>query len=391
MSFKSDAPGVTSPGTSKTKPKSPRPYVTGNRFAPICLRTNKCNCCASGFEHSRFVQTLGRISVGGERWRKPIMWIALISSCLTMILAILSCLGFEKNENLVRAFPWTKGKFHITSQSPPLNVEVNFHVGLGAIIVDTLNVPVWLNSAKATKLKQMNEVQTFDSQACKEGFLSETFNTTLCTTCQEASAGLLVPAIFAVITCLPSIQTDIQRMFPRYDLNCQKFMAVFVAGMFGTISTLATIYGYSSGCWRNFPEKGWHQITPENTLRNHINVMFDGNWYGGPGLSLMIAATLLKVVNMICHLIVPTPNFCRTLEGENDLIVIVHKKESEKDIECEKSSLKEEELSKEKLNNIDDEKLSLKDDTVQGCNTSVKEDIQLEEITSKSEIRNVEK
>jgi hypothetical protein len=296
-----------------------------------------------------------------------------------MILAILSCLGFEKNENLVRAFPWTKGKFHITSDSPQINMEVHVHVGLGAIIVDTFNVPDWLSKAKATKLKRMNEVQAFDSEGCKKGFLTETLNTTLCTTCQEASAGLLVPAIFAVITCLPSIQTDIQRMFPRYDLNCQKFMAVFIAGMFGTISTLATIYGYSSGCWRNFPEKGLHQITPENTLSNHINVMFDGNWYGGPGLSLMIAATLLKVVNMICHLIVPTPKFCRAIEGENDLIVIVHKKESAKDTEYEKSSLKGEEQSKNELNNIDVERLSLKDDTVQGCNTSVKEEIQLEE------------
>ena len=386
MSSKSDLPEAKLQGSSKPKPKSPRPYVTGNRFAPICLRTNKCNCCASGFEHSRFAQTLGKISIGGEKWRRPVMWIALISSCLTMILAILSCLGFEKNENLVRAFPWTKGKFHITAESHQLNVEVHFNVGLGAIIADTFNVPDWLRKAKASKLKQMNEVQTFDSQACKEGFLSETLNTTLCTTCQEASAGLLVPAIFAVITCLPSIQTDIQRMFPRYDLNCQKFMAVFVAGMFGTISTLATIYGYSSGCWRNFPEKGWHQITPENTLTNHITVMFDGNWYGGPGLSLMIAATLLKVVNMVCHLIVPTPNFCRTIDGENDLIVIVYKKESAKDAEYEKSSLKDEEQSKDELKNIDDETLNLKDDTVQDCNTSVKEEIQLEETNSKSKI-----
>ena len=157
-----------------------------------------------------------------------------------------------------------------------MNMEIQFSVGLGAILTDTLNAPEWLIKAKSSKLKQMNEVQTFDSKACKDGFLSETFNTTLCTTCQEASAGLLVPAIFAVITCLPSIQTDIQRMFPKYDLNCQKFMAVFVAGMFGTLSTLATIYGYSSGCWRNFPEQGLHKILPENTLSDHIDVEFIG-------------------------------------------------------------------------------------------------------------------
>ena len=65
-----------------------------------------------------------------------------------------------------------------------MNMEIQFSVGLGAILTDTLNAPEWLIKAKSSKLKQMNEVQTFDSKACKDGFLSETFNTTLCTTCQ---------------------------------------------------------------------------------------------------------------------------------------------------------------------------------------------------------------
>ena len=358
-------------GNSKNKPKSPRPYVTGNRFAPICLR--KWRCCAAGFEHSTFAQMLGKFGIPGEKWRRPIMLVALISSCLTMILAILSCLGFEKNELLVRAFPWTKGKFNITSDSPhPMNMEIQFSVGLGAILTDTLNAPEWLVNAKRSKLKQMNEVQTFDSKACKDGFLSETFNTTLCTTCQEASAGLLVPAIFAVITCLPSIQTDIQRMFPKYDLNCQKFMAVFVAGMFGTVSTLATIYGYSSGCWRNFPEQGLHKILPENTLNDHIDVEFIGNWYGGPGLSLMIAATLLKVVNLICHLIVPTPKFCSDNVGENHLIVVVvSKKESMDVMEDEKSSLKDMKELTDKTTEDDNESCSLKENDIPDCKISL--------------------
>ena len=369
MTSTSFSPEAPPSGPTPTKPKSPRPYVTGNRFAPVCLR--KIKCCASGLEHSKFVQLLGKISIGNEKWRRPLLSIALLSSCLTMVLAILSCLGFERNASLVKSFAWTRGRFNITSQSPPMNMEIYFNVGLGAIIANTSNVPRWLTKAKENKLKLLNEVQTFDSQECKEGFLSETFNSSFCTQCYEASAGLLVPAIFAVVTCLPSIQTDIQRMFPVYDLNCQKFMAVFIAGMFGTISTLVTLYGYSAGCWRNFPDSGEHELKLQGET---LKVQFNGEWFGGPGLALMIAATLLKAVNMICHLLVPTPKFCRTEEGENDLVLMVYNKESEKgskDVEDEKSNLKNDTETEKESDDVDgDEKQSFKNATYQESNKS---------------------
>ena len=356
----------------KSKVPHPKPYVTGNIWAPICLR--KIRCCASCAEHSGCAKALGKFNIGGEKGRRPLMSIALISSCLTLILAILSCLGFEKRADLVTSFAWSRGKINIMSYNPPINMDINFNIGLGAIIANASNVPDWLMNAKGKKLKQLNDVQSFDSKQCKEGFLSETSNSTFCASCQEASASMLVPAIFAVITCLPSIQTDIQRMFPRYDLNCQKFMAVFVAGMFGTISTLVTLYGYSSGCWRNFPGSGEHEIKAEGSLSKPIKVTFDGEWYGGPGLALMIAATLFKIVNLACHLMVPTPNFCRSKDGENDLVKIVYKKESKeilKDMDAEKVSLqKDVEIEKEQKN-IHDEKCSLKEEADQVCNTSL--------------------
>merc|ERR1719414_2592918 len=162
-------------------------------------------------------------------------------------------------------------------------------------------------------------------------------------------------------------------MFPKYDLNCQKFVAVFMAGLIGTISSLATIYGYIEVCRKVFPENGLHQIMPENnnTLSSPVNVTFDGDWYAGPGLTLLISATLLKAVNMICHLLVPTPKFCRSIEGENDLEVIVFKKEPVKDTQAETLSLNNKEASNDELNKKDDERLSLKDVAVLGCNKRI--------------------
>ena len=357
----------------KSKVPHPKPYVTGNIWAPICLR--KLRCCASCMEHSGCAKALGKFNIGGEKGRRPLMSIALISSCLTLILAILSCLGFENRPDLVTSFAWSRGTINVKSidRSRIIDMNIHFNIGLGGIIANTSNVPKWLMEAKEKKLKQLNKVQAFDSKPCKEGFLSETTNSTFCADCKEASASMLVPAIFAVITCLPSIQTDIQRMFPRYDLNCQKFMAVFVAGMFGTISTLVTLYGYSSGCWRNFPGKGEHEIKQEGSLSGPIRVTFDGEWYGGPGLALMIAATLFKIVNLACHLMVPTPNFCRSHDGENPYVKIVYRKESKensKDMNAEKISLQEDIIGEKEVKNINEEKVNLNEGSCEACNKS---------------------
>ena len=88
----------------------------------------------------------------------------------------------------------------------------------------------------------------------------------------------------------------------------------------------------------------------------------------------MIAATLLKAVNMICHLLVPTPKFCRTEEGENDLVLMVYNKESEKgskDVEDEKSNLKNDTETEKESDDVDgDEKQSFKNATYQESNKS---------------------
>ena len=88
----------------------------------------------------------------------------------------------------------------------------------------------------------------------------------------------------------------------------------------------------------------------------------------------MIAATLFKIVNLACHLMVPTPNFCRSKEGENDLIKIVYKKDSKenrKDMDAEKVSLQKDAEGEKEQKNIHDEKCSLNEDTNQACDTSL--------------------
>ena len=157
----------------KSKVPHPKPYVTGNVWAPICLR--KWRCCASCMEHSGCAKALGKFNIVGEKGRKPLMSIALISSCLTMILAILSCLGFENRADLVTSFAWSRGTINVKSidRSRIIDMDIHFNIGLGAIIANASNVPKWLMEAKEKKLKQLNEVQAFDSKPCKEGFLSE--------------------------------------------------------------------------------------------------------------------------------------------------------------------------------------------------------------------------
>merc|ERR1711902_438780 len=104
-----------------------------------------------------------------------------------------------------------------------------------------------------------------------------------------------------------------------------------------------------------------------------IRVTFDGEWLAGPGLVLMIVATLLKIVNLACHLMVPTPSFCRSHDGENPYVKIVYRKESKensKDMNAEKLSMQDDVIGEKEIKNINEEKISLKEDSSKACDTS---------------------
>lgn len=65
-----------------------------------------------------------------------------------------------------------------------------------------------------------------------------------------------------------------------------------ITGLFGTLSTLATLLGYEKACIADLPD----------TVNGYAV-----DWSHGVGYNLVLVATLFKLVDLACHALVPVP------------------------------------------------------------------------------------
>ena len=130
----------------------------------------------------------------------------------------------------------------------------------------------------------------WNSASCDEiGVIAKDY----CLECKDSSDASVGVAIVSLITILPTITTDIQRSTVRGDMNCQKFMGIFT-GVLGCVSTIAALSAYAGACFKNLPEEfNTHTI----------------EYKYGPGFVCLLFATILKVFDIICHVIMPVEPF----------------------------------------------------------------------------------
>ena len=97
----------------------------------------------------------------------------------------------------------------------------------------------------------------------------------------------------------------------RYgDLNCQKLFGVST-GLYGFFSTLAALVDFRVACGLSGGLPPWRTV---ETVRVAVAAAEGGGWRevevvltAGPGYVLLVLAALLKAVDVLCHLFVPTP------------------------------------------------------------------------------------
>jgi hypothetical protein len=135
-----------------------------------------------------------------------------------------------------------------------------------------------------------------------------------CGNCAESSTGIIGTLLFSLVVYFPTIFTDVTRMYSNYDVNCQKVFGSFVA-LASLASTLYTWRGYQEQCFSSFYDGiisygvGGQILQPEQADQAVLNVDFQ--WKYGPGLICVVTATFLKIVDILCHFIVPTPSITR--------------------------------------------------------------------------------
>ncbi|CAE7569301.1 unnamed protein product [Symbiodinium microadriaticum] len=220
-------------------------------------------CCSIGFfkkccENSGCCTRVGKLGlkVFSDN-RAKIMLFAASLSFLALILCIVSVCSLTYKDSQVKSTNWTYGE----------SDTMEYFVNLYEVIVIVDNAP---------------DVEIrWDDNDCNEGY---------CSDCKDACASSITTAIIALITCIPTLQTDLQRSTIKGDLNCQKFMGMFT-GFVGTMSTLIALSSYADGCYRNLPD--------EDPRGSEIV------WYLGPGFTCLLVATLLKPIDFLIHLLMP--------------------------------------------------------------------------------------
>ena len=134
------------------------------------------------------------------------------------------------------------------------------------------------------------------------------FGDRVCSGCAESSDALVSTLIVSLITYLPNISTNVLRIYPSYNVNCHKTFGSFV-GLFSMVMSLYTWLGYKKLCFSIFYDgviscdrngtaipldEFKHYSDAEK--RALVLVSMDYDWWAGPGLFCIVAATGLKLV-----------------------------------------------------------------------------------------------
>lgn len=255
-------------------------------WVPPCVM-----CCPSFLERNSFCFKFGGVGCFDGAIRQTLMKVGLCSSVLTMILYIVGAVAVSESADSIKFTSYSAADFKHAING--VTTEYKLHVGLTALVVESPG--------------QADQVIDFKDMCATDQTGASTYvDPTNCDSCEKASGEMVFTAILAVITCLPNIFTDILRMYTNYDVNCQKFWGVFV-GMISLLSSLNTFASYSNTCYKS--------------MRTGTFTMADGatvetNWSAGPGFICSVLGTIIKLVDIIIHLIVPTPEFVRNREAQ---------------------------------------------------------------------------
>jgi len=243
-------------------------------FVPPCVKW-----CPDFFEQNNFCELLGGIGCISSLnlpGRLALMRLSLASNTIGMALTFVSCFAISKNYNFLMNFGFSKG--FATGIDPEGEIEIS--IGLRAVA---------FNYPNASHFRAVYGFEDFCDLGDEIDLLIDRDE---CDDCYEMSASLVSTLLLSLLTYLPSIFTDILRMYPNYDANCQKTFATLVT-LFSIFTSLYTWQGYSHECFKSF------------------NQTSNFTWNSGNGLILIVNATFLKLVVIICHLIVPTPSITR--------------------------------------------------------------------------------
>ena len=148
-----------------------------------------------------------------------------------------------------------------------------------------------------------------------------------CEACQDISNSLVSSIIMSTISFVPTLSTDILRMYYNYDVNCQKFFAT-VLSFFTMIMSINTLVQYSTLCFDSFYEGTIPLNDDLSVIRDDEanpssspslpTFVLHFDWHMGPGLICLYLGTILKVIDIAVNILLPTPTITRNADEQEE-------------------------------------------------------------------------
>ncbi|KRX10140.1 hypothetical protein PPERSA_08543 [Pseudocohnilembus persalinus] len=214
-------------------------------------------------EQSSFCLFSGKIGVDFFSKNRGIVFtLDLALQILATIFTAFSLFAFVNNHAFLSAFNWAKGDIYMGGQYQAYYGLLGFNI--------------------YSQQQDINKNIKWGGAECELSY---------CIDCKEQALANQQTAVIAFITSIPSIMTILQRAKPETDKNCQKFMGILTS-ITGFTSGFISLYNYYQYCIQNI---------------SHLEVGGNFSIKQGPGYSLLFIATVLKIFDLFCHLLVPTP------------------------------------------------------------------------------------
>jgi hypothetical protein len=249
-------------------------------------------------ESSAPMRKIGSIGFScADKHRFPVMLTAFALSFAAWWMMFFAALALANNGATVQNFAWATADL----THPSNDVDAMVYVGIRNRVVTISPIAPYVLPANVSS---SSVVAWRDSAACSAASISSA-----CEECAATVNSMTQSVLLSLLTQVVQVATDLQRTTPFGDVNCQKLMGV-VTGLVGLTSGLLSCRTFANSCWRAQPDT--YTISSAPGLG-----ALDASWSWGPGLLLMALGTALKAVDVLCHLVVPTPPKKREKGADN--------------------------------------------------------------------------
>jgi hypothetical protein len=250
--------------------------------------------------------------------RSAVLKYALVVNMCGFLLLVYASLAITENYSLLQLASYSTA----TLTAEPMgnngnNGEDDFVVSLEPI---TMNVGLRAVALGNPNSNTAEQVVRFD-EFCTLGDAgwNKYMDADDCDQCHNVSMQLVIAIVVAVVAYIPTLCTDVLRMYGNFDVNCQKVWATFLS-LFTLAGCVLTYYQYTYTCLDTFFDGpisfGRNGEVVDEEEVGAVVVTFD--WTVGNGMICLYVGFGLKVINVICNCCIPTPTITRNRQEQEE-------------------------------------------------------------------------